>query len=156
MSDFINVRRATPNDASTIAGFNRDHALEVENMTLDHEKSQMGVDAVFSDPSKGCYFVTERGDEVVGSLLITYEWSDWRAAQIWWIQSVYVMPSQRGNGAFNALFKFVENEAHLHSSCELKLYVVNDNNPALKAYERVGMYQSRYVIFEKVIQLEKR
>jgi len=145
----IVVRKAVANDAGEIAQFNIDHALEIEDMVLDAEKARKGVNAVFSDTSKGCYFVAVVDGEVVGSLLITYEWSDWRAAQIWWLQSVFVKPSARKLGAFKALFEYVEKEAQANSACELKLYVM-DNNPRAKvAYERVGMQQSRYVIFEK-------
>ena len=147
----VKVRKACVGDAVIIAQFNIDHALEIEDMVLDAEKAQQGVNAVFSDVSKGCYFVAEIDDEMVGSLLITYEWSDWRAAQIWWLQSVFVKPSARNLGAFKTLFEYVEKEAQASSACELKLYVM-DNNPRAKvAYERVGMHQSRYVIFEKEV-----
>jgi len=147
----VKVRRACVGDAAIITQFNIDHALEIEDMALDAEKVSQGVNAVFLDASKGCYFVAEIDGEVVGSLLITYEWSDWRAAQIWWLQSVFVKPNARNHGAFKALFEFIEYEAKANSACELKLYVMDNNPRAKAAYERVGMHQSRYVIFEKEI-----
>lgn len=33
-------------------------------------------------------------------LLVTFEWSDWRNAQYWWIQSLYVVPEHRRKGIF--------------------------------------------------------
>lgn len=151
MSSIVTVRRAMAEDAAIIAQFNIDHALEIEDMTLDAVKVKQGVDSVFFDDTKGHYYVAEIEGKVVGSLLITFEWSDWRAAQIWWLQSVFVQPGARENGAFKALFDYVEHEAKGNAACELKLYVM-DNNPRAKvAYERAGMHQSRYVIFEKVM-----
>ena len=33
---------------------------------------------------------------LLGQLMITYEWSDWRNGAFWWIQSVYVVPPGDG------------------------------------------------------------
>lgn len=150
MSSGVSVRRANIDDAASIAQFNIDHALEIEGMNLNEEKAKQGVQAVISDETKGHYYVAEVDGKVMGSLLITFEWSDWRAAQIWWLQSVFVQPSARKNGVFKSLFEYVEHEAQANAACELKLYVMDNNPRAKAAYERVGMHQSRYVIFEKL------
>ncbi|MDQ6993289.1 MAG: GNAT family N-acetyltransferase [Mariprofundus sp.] len=149
MTALFIVRRAEPDDASAIVNFNRAHALEVEGRALKDEASRCGVEAVFADSAKGCYYVVESDETLIGVLLITYEWSDWRNSQVWWIQSVYVTPFYRSSGAFKTLFSFVEQQAKLAHCCELKLYVVHDNNRAIAAYSKRGLCQSKYVIYEK-------
>ena len=92
----IRVRNATRADIERIAEFQQAMALETEGRRLDSAVSTQGIIAIFDDPRKGFYIVAvarsddDNADEVVGSLLITYEWSDWRNANHWWIQSVYV------------------------------------------------------------------
>ncbi|MCK7509419.1 MAG: GNAT family N-acetyltransferase [Desulfobacterales bacterium] len=97
------IRDASLSDAPTIARFNALMALETENLTLDESRLLNGVRAVLQDPAKGFYCVAEMDGAVVGQLMITYEWSDWRNATFWWIQSVYVEKSVRSKGVFREL-----------------------------------------------------
>ncbi len=87
----ITIRKATPEDAAVIIDFQQKMAWETEQMKLDPEIISKGVNAVFTDPSRGQYWVAEDEGKVVASLLITYEWSDWRNCNVWWFQSVYVL-----------------------------------------------------------------
>ena len=91
----------------------------------------------------------ERDGEVVGQLLITYEWSDWRNGNFWWIQSVYVKEALRGRGVFRALFAHVEKLAKARKDvCGLRLYMDTHNAPARKTYERLGLKRTNYELFE--------
>ena len=74
------IRKARPEDAPSIVEFQQAMALETEGKTLDDSLVTPGVAAVFASPDKGFYIVAEIDGTVVGSLLITYEWSDWRNA----------------------------------------------------------------------------
>lgn len=145
----IAVRRAVSADSEAIVGFNLSMASETEGKTLSAALLTSGVAAVFDDPSKGFYVIAEDGGRPVGSLLVTTEWSDWRNAFFWWIQSVYVEPASRGRGVYRRLHRWVENTARSEGNvCGLRLYVDAENAAARSVYERMGMSRSRYDFFE--------
>src|ERR1700684_4152850 len=96
----VSIRRAKPNDHATVVEYNRRMAWETEQKRLDEHVLSQGVAAVLAEPAKGFYLVAERDGEVLGQLMITYEWSDWRNGFFWWIQSVYVREDARRLGVF--------------------------------------------------------
>lgn len=145
----VSIRPATPADAATIAGFNAAMARETEGLELDFERLLRGVEAVLADSSKGRYWVAELDGRLVGQMLITFEWSDWRNGAFWWIQSVYVEPASRRRGIFRALYEHVEALARSEPGvCGLRLYVEQHNERAQQAYLRLGMKPAPYRIFE--------
>jgi GNAT superfamily N-acetyltransferase len=143
------IRAATAADIDTLVDFNAAMALETEDKALDRARLRRGVAAVFEDPRRGFYRVAELDGVAVGALLVTYEWSDWRNADWWWIQSVYVAPAQRGRGVFSGLFEQVAAEARAADACGLRLYVERDNMRAQTTYRRVRMDASHYLMFER-------
>ena len=145
----VAIRKARASDAATIAKFNQLMAKETERRSLDGKVLLAGVDALLGDEAKGLYFVAESANVVVGQLMITYEWSDWRNGNIWWIQSVYVRQEHRGKGVFKALFEHVANLAKQQSDvCGLRLYVEENNTRAKKTYEGLGMKKTHYELYE--------
>jgi len=124
-------------------------ALETELLKLDPATVSMGVKAVFDDPSKGRYFVTEQSREIIGSLLIVPEWSDWRNGQVWWIHSVFVPLEYRGGKVFANIYRhvqaIVQGDENLRG---LRLYVDKRNTHAQKVYEKLGMSGDHYHLFE--------
>lgn len=144
----IAIRPAVPSDSKTIRDFQKAMAMETENMILNHEIISRGVEAVFSDSGKGRYFIAEAGGKIVASLLITYEWSDWRNANVWWFQSVYVIPEYRRKGIFRQMYNFIRNEADREGVAGLRLYVETANVRAHKTYEAMGMNGSHYKMYE--------
>jgi ribosomal protein S18 acetylase RimI-like enzyme len=143
------IRRAAPADAAVLADFNTRMAAESEGTTLPPATIAAGVAAILADPAKGVYYVAEHAGEVVGQLLITYEYSDWRDGWLWWIQSVYVRPDHRRQGVFRALYRHVETQARADPTVAgLRLYVEQENNAARQTYERLGMHQTRYLVME--------
>ncbi len=143
------IRKGNPKDIGVIAGFQRAMALETENITLNPEVLSNGIKAVFDDPSKGQYFVTEINKKVIASLMITYEWSDWRNSTVWWLQSVYVLPEFRRSGIFRKMYLFIKAEVESNSGVSgLRLYLVTSNHKAASTYEAVGMDGNRYRMFE--------
>lgn len=145
----ITIRLATPTDASIIAEFNTALAKETENIELNRERLQRGVESLLAHPTKGFYFVAENNDNILGQLMITYEWSDWRNATFWWLQSVYVHPNYRNQGVFRALYQHIESLARTCTDvCGLRLYVAKENLHAQKTYEALGMKQSHYQIMD--------
>ena len=145
----INVRRASRSDASKIVGFQQSMAVETEGKTLDESLVGPGVESVFADSDKGFYLVAESGDEVVGSLLITYEWSDWRNAIFWWIQSVFVDADHRRRGVYTAMHDHVLTQARESDDiCGVRLYVERSNHNAQQTYKSLGMDHSHYDLYE--------
>jgi ribosomal protein S18 acetylase RimI-like enzyme len=146
----VQIRSALLEDAASIAGFNAAMALETEHKTLDAARLRAGVEHVIAQPatSGARYFLADVAGQVVGQLMITFEWSDWRNADFWWIQSVYVHPDFRSAGIFKALYRHVEALAREAGACGLRLYVERDNTRAQEVYRRMGMADSGYAVFE--------
>jgi GNAT superfamily N-acetyltransferase len=118
-------------------------------LRLDPARVGAGVAALLQDASRGLYYVAEVNGQVVGQVMITYEWSDWRNANIWWLQSVYVHPAFRRQGIFRALFAHVERLARKQPGiCGLRLYMHADNTRARQSYLDLGMTHTKYEVFE--------
>ncbi len=145
----ISVRKAMPDEYKVISRFQEKMAMETESLELNPVIVQKGVKAVFSDSAKGCYYIAEINGKVSGSLLTTYEWSDWRNCQILWIQSVYVLPEYRNKGVFKHLYlhikQMVENNPAFYG---IRLYVDKTNKKALQVYRNFGMNGEHYQLFE--------
>lgn len=148
MSD-LTLRAADPRDLDVLVEFNAAMAKETEALRLDRERLRAGVAALLADPAKGRYRLAERAGEVVGALMLTREWSDWRCGDWWWIQSVYVRADARRAGVFRALFDSVAAEARADAGvCGLRLYVERDNLRAQATYRALGMDETHYRLFE--------
>lgn len=146
----INVRKANQKDAVSIVKMNKALALETESITLDDQVISLGVANCLKDSAKGSYFLAEYEGAVIGQLMFTFEWSDWRNGWIWWLQSVYVDPDFRGKGAFKSLFHHVEMLALAQLDVvAIRLYVEMHNLPAKEVYQKVGMQHSGYEVFQK-------
>jgi RimJ/RimL family protein N-acetyltransferase len=145
----IAIRAARPADAELIAGYQVALALETEDRALDARAVRAGVRGVFEDPARGRYLIAELDGRAVGSLLLTTEWSDWRAGTFWWIQSVFLEPSARGRGVFGALYRRVDDEARATPGVAgLRLYVEAENGHAQRVYASLGMERTGYRLFE--------
>ena len=143
------IRRAVSSDTETIAGYNAAMARETEHLELDRERLEQGVRAVLDDSSKGYYLLAEVEGRVVGQMMITFEWSDWRNGTFWWIQSVYVHPDYRGRGVYKQLYEQTLKQANKSPDvCGLRLYVERANNNAQQSYQRLGMEKTPYEIYE--------
>lgn len=144
----LHIRRAEVSDSAAIAQFQVQMAWETEQKTLSRPTVDAGVEAVFADPGRGFYLVAELDGSVVGSLLVTREWSDWRNTDIWYIQSVYVVESQRGNGCFRQMYATTVRLAQEQGVRVMRLYVEHDNIKAQAVYERLGMARLPYAMYQ--------
>lgn len=145
----IEYRRATGEDAETVARYCAEMALETERLTLDRETVRRGVEAALHDPSKGFYLLAVVDGRVVGQTMITYEWSDWSNGMRWWIQSVYVHPEYRRRGIYRGLFhRLLELARAEETVCCLRLYVHRDNRAAQAVYHRLGFHPTQYQLYE--------
>jgi ribosomal protein S18 acetylase RimI-like enzyme len=143
------IRAARPTDLEFLVEGNAGIAAETEDRELDRELVVEGVAAVFQDEARGRYLIADDGDDPVGQLLVTREWSDWRAGWFWWITSVYVVPTARGRGVFAQLYAHLLAEARRDPEvCGVRLYVDAGNERAKALYARLGMHHAGYRIYE--------
>ena len=149
MNHEIHTRLAGAQDISILAAFNMAMARETEARQLDLPTVTAGVRSLLEHPPAGFYVVAEEQGVVVGSLMVTFEWSDWRNKSFWWIQSVYVHPAQRRRGIFTCLFRAVQGMAMSRSDvCGLRLYVEQHNHVAQATYKSLGMDETHYDMYE--------
>ncbi|HEY0231828.1 MAG TPA: GNAT family N-acetyltransferase [Dokdonella sp.] len=149
MNDALRVRNATIADLPFLVESNAAMALETEKKVLDRTVLERGVAAVFEQPARGFYLVAEYAGHSAGCLLITYEWSDWRDGEWWWLQSVYVVPAARRSGVFRALHGCIERRAAARSDViGLRLYVETENHRAQSTYTELRMQRAPYVMLE--------
>lgn len=149
------VRPATLHDLESLVDGNAALAWETEHRQLDYSKLRAGVGALLQDSYKGRYFVAEitppSGPSLIaGQLLVTFEWSDWRNGNFWWLQSLYVHPDYRRKGVFRRLYDYVRKEAENRQEaiCGFRLYVEQDNTVAHQSYNRLGFQKSPYRMYE--------
>ncbi|MCC7014209.1 MAG: GNAT family N-acetyltransferase [Planctomycetes bacterium] len=143
------VRSAVGSDLEFLIHSNAALARETESLELEPKRLALGVQLALGDPQRGQYLVAEEQGLRVGCLLITREWSDWRAGWVWWIQSVFVVPAARGRGVYRALHAEVVARARESADVVgLRLYVDRDNLRARAVYEREGLRASHYLLFE--------
>ena len=148
----IETRLAVRGDAATLVEFNQAMARETESKSLSNATLRKGVETVLRDPLHGFYVVADTGREIAGTLLVTYEWSDWRNGRFWWIQSVYVRPEHRRRGVYRALHEFVRERARsVGGVVGLRLYVERDNAGAQRTYAALGMNETVYRMCEEML-----
>ena len=149
----LTVRDARPEDAAVLVAYNSAMAEETEGKSLDPDRIGPGVANLLADGSRGRYWVAESGGKVVGQIMVTYEWSDWRNGNLWWIQSVYVHPDWRRKGVFSALYQHVESLAAAEpDTIGLRLYVEENNTRAQRTYSALGMVKPRYLVMEALFR----
>lgn len=151
MNAHIDCRIATLQDAEIVTEFSSLCALESENLELDADRVRAGVEAALRDPAVGRYYLAEIRRKAAGQIMVTREWSDWRNAWIWWIQSVYVSRDTRRLGVFSALLEHVREQAIQEGAALLRLYVDEDNNPAESTYLARGFTRAHYRMLERTL-----
>jgi GNAT superfamily N-acetyltransferase len=151
----VQIRRATMSDAEIISTFNAALARETEARILDGHLLKAGVESVLHDPHKGWYAVAVEGSDaalskIVGQILVTFEWSDWRNGYFWWLQSLYVDQRYRQQGVFHRLYDYVCEQARINSEkvCGFRLYVERQNHSAHQVYAHIGFQETAYQMHE--------
>ena len=151
MEDGITIRMGEMKDADILAEANIAMAWETERKRLAPGVIGRGVRALLNNPQYGFYVIACDHDVIAGSLMVTPEWSDWRSALIWWIQSLYVQPAYRRHGVFKKLYDFVKTRASQRPDvCGIRLYVEQSNRVARQVYTAVGMQETSYRIYESL------
>ena len=144
----MKITKAKSTDAESIANNNVRMAQESEGVAISFEDTLKAVHNLFDEPAYGFYLIGKEKSKVIAQLMITFEWSDWRNQNIWWIQSVYVDPSFRKKGVFSLLYNEVKKRAKSENVNILRLYVHENNKPAISVYEKIGMKKKQYLVYE--------
>jgi ribosomal protein S18 acetylase RimI-like enzyme len=144
------IREADLDDTQRIVLFNQAMARETEGRELDRKTLTKGVESLLKNPSRGRYFVAVKDEEVVGQVMVTTEWSDWRNGSVWWLQSVYVSKRHRREGIYRALHEHARETARSEKAIGIRLYVERDNLPAQETYRALGMDPSQYLMYEEM------
>ena len=145
----IEIRPAHGGDVALLAEWAQAMAFETEHKRLDPDTITRGITEGVADPARSRYFIAEIGGEPAGTLMFTFEWSDWRCAWWWWLQSVYVPPAHRRKGVYRAMYEHVQAlAAQAPDVCGIRLYVERDNIRAQRTYESLGMKDAGYWMFE--------
>lgn len=146
------IRPAIKEDSKHIISFQQKMAMETENIQLDALVLTEGVRRLFDDATKGKYYVAEENGDVIGCLMTTYEWSDWRCGSVLWIQSVYIMPSHRNKGVYKKMYEHIQDMVRSGSDYRgIRLYVDKTNSPAKRVYEKLGMNGEHYQVYEWMV-----
>jgi len=155
MNQRIYIRCGVPADLNALVSFNQAMAMETESKRLSEAVLISGVRNLLESEGQGRYFIATETDadereSILGALMVTFEWSDWRNGRFWWIQSVYVDPHHRRRGIYRRLHQHVKALSEQDGACcGIRLYVEHNNTIAQQTYARVGMTKTRYDIFEE-------
>ena len=147
----LTITQGKASDIDTIVRFQADMAMESEGTMLDMDRLTLGVSSAINDEQKGIYLVARANDTPIGSLMLTREWSDWNNQWYWWIQSVYVMPEYRKKGVYKAMYATLKDMAQENGVSQIRLYADRTNLSAQQVYQRLGMRESHYLMFEETI-----
>ena len=147
----LTITRGKASDIDAIVRFQADMAMESEGTMLDMDRLTLGVSSAINDEQKGIYLVARANDTPIGSLMLTREWSDWNNQWYWWIQSVYVMPEYRKKGVYKAMYATLKDMARENGVSQIRLYADRTNLSAQQVYQRLGMTESHYLMFEETI-----
>ena len=149
----LTITRGKASDIEAIVRFQADMAMESEGTMLDMDRLTLGVTSAINDEQKGTYLVARANDTPIGSLMVTREWSDWNNMWYWWIQSVYVMPEYRNQGVYRAMYATLKDMAKENGVSQVRLYADRTNHSAQQVYQRLGMTESHYLMFEEAINI---
>jgi len=144
---------AEQSHVNEMADFNCRLALETEGKTLDSATVRNGVLRGLALAPEVRYFVAVSDAEVVGQLMLTLEWSDWRDGWIVWLQSVYVAPQWRGAGVFRQLLSHALRTVNADGTVvSIRLYVEYANGGAKACYRKIGFTGSGYDVMEMSVR----
>ena len=145
----MNIRKAVLEDLEILVDFQYKMALESENLELDRVVLTEGVKNAVMDPNKASGYVAQENGTIIGSLMITLEWSDWRNGWVWWIQSLYVLPEYRQKGVFKQMYNYLQEVVKGRDDVKgIRLYVDQSNFRAQKVYQAIGMCGEHYTTYE--------
>ena len=153
LSNSTTTRLANQDDVDFIVASNHAMATETEDVGLNPATLRRGIEYLLDNTGEGLYLIAEQKNERVGTLMVTFEWSDWRNGRFWWIQSVYVPAQFRRQGVYRTMHDAVRLLARQDpQACGLRLYVEQDNTVAQTTYQQIGMVETHYRLYEEAFK----
>ena len=155
--DIVDPSPQLPGNVGYIVSAQVRMAQETENRSLEPSIVREGVRHIFEHPEKGFWLVAldrEPFDSAflaesrVGTLLITYDWSDWTNKPMYWLQSLWVEPEYRRKGVFEQMLGVVKSRMVARDVTSLRLYVDESNVAAQEAYDALGIVTGHYQMRE--------
>jgi len=125
--------------------------LELIDGLADYEKlarpdvsarERLAADAT-SDPPLFRTLLVEVDGAVVGYAIYFFTYSSFRARPTLYLEDIFVLPDQRGQGAGVALFRACAAEAVANSCARMEWQVLAWNEPSIAFYERLGARHMR-------------
>ncbi len=145
----MKIRKASSKDKMFIVASQVRMAQESEELSLDEKIVGKGVEHILTNPEIGFYLIAEDGEQACACLLVLKEWSDWRAGNVLWIHSVFVLKPHRKKGVFSKMYQTLKNDVIQDDELQgLRLYVDKTNLNAIKVYEKLGMNSEHYHMYE--------
>lgn len=145
-SDYT-VREAESTDIDSLVAFTVQEAKETEGDEPDKSVVTIGVQSGLDGSAPSTYWVAQsRNGQVVGSISVVTEWSNFRGGYYWWVQSLFIVPEHRGYGLVDLLLDTVADAARAARALDLRLYVLQSNQRAVAAYRRCGFEIAPYTI----------
>ncbi|MBC8514883.1 GNAT family N-acetyltransferase [bacterium] len=145
------IRRAVLSDLDALVERGLEAASDSEGLALDASVLKEGIKGILTGEQQGYIWVVVEGGIVVATAMVTFEWSDWRNAPVWWLQSVNTALSHRRKGLLRRLYAQIRSEAKAAGACALRLYVDTENTTACQAYEALGMDGDHYRVYEEML-----
>jgi GNAT superfamily N-acetyltransferase len=143
------IRDARAADIDRLVAFTVQEALEAEGLEADEAAVRRGVAGAFGDQPLATYWVAECDGQLIASVSVVKEWSNFRGGHYWWIQSVFIVPEHRGTGLIELLIAQVARVAQAAGALDLRLYTHSSNERALRAYSRCGFTRAPYVLMTR-------
>lgn len=144
--------------SSTIRMMNRNDKARVIEMMRDFYASPAvlsnGSDEIFSNDFENCVsgspylegYVMEDSNGIQGYAMIAKSFSTEFGKPCIWIEDLYVEQAHRGTGIGNLFLDFI---THKYADCIFRLEVEEENERAVKLYEKCGFTVLPYMEMKK-------
>jgi GNAT superfamily N-acetyltransferase len=134
----VNIRRAEPGDAGTIYTLLRALA-EFEDLLGKFRLTPEKVtrDVFGANPAMAAALAFD-GETPVGIATWYWTYSSFAAQRGLFIEDIFVVPEQRGQGLGKAFFRFLAAEAKRHDAIRLDWLVLDWNEKAMAFYRGLG------------------
>ncbi|MCX7585637.1 GNAT family N-acetyltransferase [Phenylobacterium sp. 58.2.17] len=134
----VQVRPATPADASLIYGFIRGLA-EYEKLLHEVEATQADVEAaLFGQTPRAFCDIADADGTPVGFALWFYNYSTFRGRHGIYLEDLFVVPQARGLGAGKALLRRLAQRCQDEGLARLEWSVLDWNSPSIAFYDSLG------------------
>jgi ribosomal protein S18 acetylase RimI-like enzyme len=139
------VRRATPNDASTLAEMMAEFYAEA-NYPLDKEWAIDAFAALLGNEALGAAWLAFEADEPAGYVVLTTRFHMEYGAPGATVDDLYVSHRFRRRGHGDALLRALFDESRRRGARVVQVEAALDNVPAMALYHRFGLRDTHHAL----------